>query len=241
MDDNHVTDANGAGTTLKFTLQTKDGAQPFPVAVRRLVIAGWTGRSREAMEKHVRELEALGISRPSAMPIFYRVSARLLTTANVIEVSGEGSGGEVEYFIVKTGGRLFVGCGSDHTDRKAETASVSFAKQMCEKPVAPVLWPFEEVRPHWDEIEIRSSIPSDGGVSTYQRGLVSTMLDPLELIRRYESTGGYFDDGTLMFCGTLPAAGGVRPTDSFSYEMIDPRLGRTIRASYHLSVLPVHA
>lgn len=241
MRDNDATAANGAGTILDFTLETLDGSRPVHIAVHSLVIAGWTGRSREAMEKHVRELEALGIPRPSTMPIFYRVSARLLTTAGVIEVSGKESGGEVEYFVVMTGGKLFVGCGSDHTDRKAETSSVSFAKQMCEKPVASVLWPFEEVRPHWDEIEIGSSILGEEDATPYQRGPVSAMLDPLDLIDKYEAEGGFFDDGTLMFCGTLPVAGGVRPTDRFSYEMVDPRLGRTIRASYRLSVLPVHA
>ena len=31
-------------------------------------------------------------------------------------------------------GRIFVGLGSDHTDRKVETYSVTVSKQMCDKP-----------------------------------------------------------------------------------------------------------
>ena len=31
---------------------------------KNLVIAGWTGRNVEALEAHIRELEALGVKRP---------------------------------------------------------------------------------------------------------------------------------------------------------------------------------
>ena len=34
-------------------------------------------------------------------------------------------------------GRIFVGLGSDHTDRKVEAYSVTVSKQMCDKPMAP--------------------------------------------------------------------------------------------------------
>ena len=48
-------------------------------AVRELVIAGWTGKDVAALEKHIRELEAIGVKRPKTTPIFYRVAAALLT------------------------------------------------------------------------------------------------------------------------------------------------------------------
>ena len=46
-------------------------------------------------------------------------------------------------------------------------------------------------------------------------------------------------DGTLMFCGTFPAIGGVRPAAGFRYELEDPVLGRQIRASYEIRTLPL--
>ncbi len=64
------------------------GAQHATAAIDNLVIAGWTGRNQEAMEKHIRELEELGVARPKTTPIFYRVAASLLTTADAIQVSG---------------------------------------------------------------------------------------------------------------------------------------------------------
>ena len=70
-----------------------DGGAPSAVAVEQLVIAGWTGRDAAAVEKHVRELEALGVRRPRTTPIFYRVGAALLTTASEIQVAGPSSSG----------------------------------------------------------------------------------------------------------------------------------------------------
>jgi hypothetical protein len=61
----------------------------------------------------------LGVPRPSSTPIFYCVSTSRLITAPVIEVSGDRSSGEVEFILVQTGRRLYVGVGSDHTDRAA--------------------------------------------------------------------------------------------------------------------------
>ena len=40
------------------------------------------------MEEHIQELEKLGVTRPAATPLFYRVAAARLTLANAIEASG---------------------------------------------------------------------------------------------------------------------------------------------------------
>ena len=65
-------------------------------ALKQLVIAGWTGRNVEALEAHIRELEAIGVKRPKSTPIFYRAAVSLLTTAEQIEVVGPHSSGEVD-------------------------------------------------------------------------------------------------------------------------------------------------
>src|SRR3954451_22686197 len=89
-----------------------------------LVIAGWTGRNVEALEAHIRELEAIGVKRPKTVPIFYRVASSLATTATFIEVMADKSSGEVEFVLFALDDGLWVGLGSDHTDRKAETVGV---------------------------------------------------------------------------------------------------------------------
>lgn len=72
----------------------------------------------------------------------------------------------------------------------------------------------------------------------YQEGSVSGMLDPVSLVERYAGTRG-LTEGTLMFCGTLDAIGGVRSSTKFLFELEDPVIGRKIRHHYDVQSLPV--
>jgi hypothetical protein len=224
--------------TLSLILQDRPGAAAQDVAITQAVVAGWTGRDAAAVEKHIRELEELGVKRPASTPIFYRVAAARLTTDPVIEATGETSGGEVEYVLLQHRGRRWLGLGSDHTDREVETYGVTVSKQMCDKPIAPVFWPFDEVAPHFDKLVLRSHVTEQGTRSLYQEGPVTAMLDPDVLIGKYAGDRG-LSDGTLMFCGTLAARGGVRPTGQFEFEIEDPVLGRKIQHAYRVVTLPV--
>src|ERR1043165_9018855 len=146
-----------------------------------LVIAGWTGRDEAALRKHIRELEEIGVKPPKTTPIFYRVSASLFTYANEIQVSGPDTSGEVEFVLISTDKGLQVAVGSDHTDRKAETIGVSLSKQLCSKPVSTDSWSYEDVKPHWEKLVLRSW--QDGEL--YQEGPVSAMRSPEDLVARY--------------------------------------------------------
>jgi len=223
---------------LSLTLQDKSqGARPAEITIDQAVVAGWTGRDAAAVEKHIRELEALGVKRPATTPIFYRVSAARLTTSDVIEAVGESSGGEVEFVLLQHGGRLWVGTGSDHTDREVEKYGVTVSKQMCDKPIASTFWPFDEVAPHWDRLVLRAHVVEGGKRALYQEGAVSAMMDPIALMKR-QAADGRLPDGTLMFCGTLAAHGGVRATNEFAFELEDPVLGRRIAHTYKVRTLP---
>jgi hypothetical protein len=208
------------------------------VEIDHLVIAGWTGRDRAALEAHIAELEALGVKRPATTPIFYRASAARLTINDAIEALGEASSGEAEFVLLQHAGRLWVGAGSDHTDREVEKYGVSVSKQMCEKPIAAEFWPAVEVAPHWERLTLRSYISDNGTRALYQEGPVSAMLEPLELIEQFRGKAG-LEEGTLMFCGTLAARGGVRASDSFEFELDDPVLARKIRHRYRVRRLPI--
>jgi hypothetical protein len=205
--------------------------------IRQLIIAGWTGRNPEAVEKHIRELEAIGVRRPKSTPIFYRVSASLLTTADSIEVLGEHSSGEVECVLHAVDGEILVGVGSDHTDRKAEAVGVSLSKQMCAKPVSSQVWRFDEVAPHWDKLMLRSHIGVNGSRRLYQEGSVATMRPPEELCRLW---GGdkRLPQHSSMFCGTLAVHGGIVSAESFEMELEDPVLNRRISHTYRVRTLP---
>jgi len=55
---------------LTFTVEARSGPTPLTLAIDQLVIAGWTGRDPVARDKHIAELEALGIARPATTPIY---------------------------------------------------------------------------------------------------------------------------------------------------------------------------
>jgi hypothetical protein len=223
---------------LTFTVEDKGAATPLTLAIDKAVIAGWTGRDPVARDKHIAELEAIGIARPATTPIYYRCSARRITQEDRIEVSGENSSGEVEFVLIGWQGRIFVGCGSDHTDRKVEAYSVTVSKQMCDKPVASVLWELEDVIAHWDRMILRSWAVIDGARVLYQEGTLDAMLPVKDLIERgFDGKG--LPDGCAMFGGTFAAKGGIRPADRFEFELEDPVLKRKISHGYDVITMPV--
>ena len=222
---------------LTFTVAARD-TTPVTLAIDRAVIAGWTGRDPVARDKHIAELEALGIARPASTPIYYRVAVRRLTQADSIEVSGGDSSGEVEFVLIGWQGRIFVGCGSDHTDRKVESYGVTVSKQMCDKPIAGVLWELEDVIGHWDRMILRAHAVIAGERVLYQEGTLDGMLPVKDLIARGFGEAG-LPDGCAMFGGTFAAKGGIRPASRFEFELEDPVLKRTIRHGYDVITLPV--
>lgn len=218
-------------------IESKSGTTERALPVRNLVIAGWSGRDKEAMEHHIAELEAIGVRRPPRMPMYYRVSWARLTIDPIIEVLGAETSGEIEFVLTALDGELYVGVGSDHTDRNLETSGISISKQVCDKPIADTFWPLEEVAGHWDRLLLRSHVVINGDRQLYQEGSVATMLSPSELIGGY-ANGGRLKEATVMFGGTLAARGGIRPAERFEGELEDPMLKRRIAFAYDVRQLP---
>ena len=54
-----------AGAVLKMQCVGPTGVRTRELLVDNLVIAGWTGRDRKAMEAHIEELAKLGVPRPA--------------------------------------------------------------------------------------------------------------------------------------------------------------------------------
>jgi hypothetical protein len=223
---------------LSLLLHNRSGSSRTDVAIDQAVIAGWTGRNAAAVEKHIRELEALGVKRPASTPIFYRVSAARITATDTIEAVGENSGGEVEFVLLEHAGRLWVGTGSDHTDREVEKYGVTVSKQLCDKPIAREFWSYDDVAPHWDRLVLRAHVVENGRRVLYQEGTVAAMIAPKDLISRYDKSGE-LPPGTIMFGGTLAAQGGVRPANEFAFELEDPVLGRKIAHAYKVRTLAI--
>ena len=220
-------------------LNANGAVQALRAAPDSLIIAGWTGRDVHALEAHIRELEALGVRRPASTPIFYRVAASLLTHASCIEVVGARTSGEAEVVLLNIGGELWLGLGSDHTDREAETMGVTLSKQLCAKPIARSVWRYSDVEAHWDRLVLRSHRINGGVRTLYQEGPVAALRPPSELAARYRHAGHILAADWAMFCGTLAVRGDICPADVFEIELDDPLLGRKLGHRYEIRTLPV--
>lgn len=212
-----------------------------------LVLAGWTGRDQTAVQHHIDELSALGVQPPSKVPLFYRVDPSLLAGAvDAIQVVGDTSSGEAEVVLLSMADGIWVGLGSDHTDRAFEAHSVQLSKQLCRKPMAETLWSYDEVIDHWDALVLRAHIVEGDKRVLYQEGPLAAVRRPEALIGAYVLEQGLDEDtplpvGTAIFCGTMPAIGGIRPSSRFEMALEDPVLGRTLEHGVEIKTLPVIA
>jgi len=207
-----------------------------------VIIAGWAGRDAAAVRHHIEELAALGVPPPSRTPVFYRIAGDRLTQAGEITVLGRHSSGEVEPVLVWAAGDLYVGVGSDHTDRDAERAGVALSKQLCPKVLGRRFWRYADVADRWDDLVLRAEVEVDGQVRLYQEGPLSALRPAEELIALVRAEGaGALADGSVMFCGTVPALGGIARSDAFRMELHDPATGASLSHAYRIRELPVIA
>ncbi len=228
-----------ANVSFNARLTTSKGSRTEQVTLCTAIVGGWSGRNSEALQHHIDELAKIGVKPPEKTPMFYRVGVSRLSVADQIEVVGDGSSGEVEYVLMQHRGELWVGAGSDHTDREIEHMGITVAKQLCDKPLASEFWLLSEVEEHWDCLRLSAVIQENGKDVVYQDGSVSGLLSPDEMLRQLAEDGETMADGVLLFGGTCGAIGEVRFSRRFRFELIDPVLKRTISHTYCIEPVPI--
>jgi hypothetical protein len=223
---------------LVFERAAGDETEEVMFDCEHLILAGWSARDEASVRGHMAELAEHGVPPPSTFPLFYRVSASLVSQTDRLEVLGPHTSGEIEYVIVAMDDGLWVTVGSDQTDRKAEAQGVALSKQLAGKVLGRTLWRLDEVRDRWDSLVLRAHVTIDGERLLYQQGGLALMRTPDDLIERY---GSRLAPGTVMMSGTLNAIGGIRPAARFDMRLEDPATGRSIAHAYDIAALPVIA
>jgi hypothetical protein len=197
------------------------------------------GKNQDEVRRHIEELAAKGIPGPSTTPTLYPVVLSALTTEDEIQVYGDRSSGEVEYvLLVKDAKEVYVGLGSDHTDRFLEEVDIPRAKQICPNIMSKIVWPLAEVEDHWDELLMSSTVTHRGDRTRYQEGRLGLLLNPAELMEFVSGKLGGDLTETIIFSGTLGMLGGEFICgERFSAELADPRLDRRLGVDYRVARL----
>jgi hypothetical protein len=208
-----------------------NGRRAEHVRVRRMYNFGSATRDPDVAVPHQQEVALAGVHIALSVPAprIYPIATHALTTAEEVMVHVPETSGEVEIVLVQTD-RLYVGVGSDHTDRALERTSILWSKQACPNVLAPVLWPWDEVKDRWDSCVLRSWV--DGKL--YQDVPVSAFLSPPDMLRiLHDRVRDVPKRDFVLFGGTFVSVDkhlgyGKR----WEFELDDPVGGRKIRHGY---------
>lgn len=222
---------------IELTLQKKNKTTPLIFHYDRMVNAGYVGRNQEEVRRHIDELAKKGIPGPQATPTLYPVISRMLLLDDHIEVYNEQTSGEVEYvLLIENEGVIYVGLGSDHTDRHLEETDIPRSKQICPNILGPKVWPLDEVMDHWDDLGIESRVVEEGNEILYQKGRLELILDPRSLLEIVRSKIQGPLENIVIYSGTLGTlTNGFVFGERFSAALTDPKMGRSLKLSYEIA------
>lgn len=207
--------------------------------VRRLIIAGFTARDREAVLAHLEEIKDLGVELPDVIPALYPSIASRISQSTAIQAPTPATSGEAEVVLVHGGDRLYIALGSDHTERSSEGVALVPSKSVCDKPISRHMWTADEVWPHLAQLQLTCDVRVDGTWAPYQAGLVAEFMDLDELTSIAEARAGW-GPGDVLMCGTLPTIpGGMVYGDAFRMSLVDPVLSRELTLEYDVELISV--
>ena len=219
-----------------FSVVSEKGTRELHLHFDAVIAVGYGGRNQEKVQAKLVEKAKQGKKVPSKTPINYPCSVNSLVREEKIQVVGEKTKGEVEFVLVLQGDEIYVGVGSDHTDSELTSVSTNKAKQTCPKPMGPVLWPYEEVKGHWDQLQLKSWQRKGGDEAVYQDGLMTQIMgveDILKVVREdFPNLGN-----AIIFGGTVGVLGDAVYGDWFRCELVDPVLNRTLSHEYVVEII----
>jgi hypothetical protein len=239
---------------IELNLYTQDNSvSRRTVNVKKLCHSRHSGRDVDAIRKILDKKRAEGYS-VHGNPSICRTSRYLLTNEDVIEVQGSQTSGEVEIVVIVDKDDVLISVGSDHNDRSLETLwtethgkifDTSKSKQMVPAVLAKDAWRYDDVKDHWDRLNLRSSVTVFKEEIPYQNFTLSNLID---LEYHFTANPWLKEEGVVLFGGSSSILPTVPPyiyqgqstltgivfPSSFNFQVHDPVLNRTISHSYKI-------
>lgn len=219
---------------IRLILEDSSGEKELNLDVKKLVNAGRSGRNEIIVKKHLDELRKAGSNVGDKFPKFWPKTSDRITTSNRFEVLPNTlSSGEVEYVLLIDKNTVYIGVGSDHTDRGIQKIDLVAAKEIYYNVLAPKVWLYEEVKEYWDDLLMSSWVEEEGEITLYQEGKLKEILSPERILEEVKTRIGNNFDGLVIFSGTHPTLNGNLSYSSyFEFELRDNKKNRVIRHSY---------
>ncbi len=233
---------------MEFMVHGKNDKSKRTVDVKAVCLGRAASRDVGATEKSMEEKRAAGFA-VYHPPNVCKKSRYLLTNEDEIEVQERRTSGEGEYVAIMDKGDILVSVGSDHNDITllgvqssilGKVYDTAKTKQACPAVVARDAWLYEDVKDHWDELRVRTSVTISGKRIPFQDYLLSDLVNLEFYLKKFPWLK---KAGTVLFSGSseglpnvpkqlyAPTADGIFP-DNFHFELHDPVLGRTISHTY---------
>jgi len=210
------------------------------IEVGRVYNLGFTIRDAEKMQRHLEECYAVGVPelKVDKPPLIFPMSSWATITDSDVSVQRARTSGEVEIVTISLAGELYVGVGSDHTDRELETIDIPWSKQVAPNVLAPTLWRWADVEGHWDDVMLESYVSDGGEEILYQRASVSEFWTPVEMVTSLVGRVPETTAAQILFSGTVVSEGEqLNFGRKWRIAMIDPVFNRKIEHSYQIVVL----
>jgi hypothetical protein len=225
--------------TLNFNLIREQEQIPVDFTITKVVNAGFAGRDQEWVSKHIEELKKEGITTPEHTPTLYSVSPYMVSQENSIYVLDGQTSGEAEYVLMIKNNDVYVGIGSDHTDRVLEIDSIPKSKQIYPNVISREIWLFEDIRDVWDQLLLRSWVTVKRDRRLYQRARLSALLAPDSLLDFVQSNlKDKSLDGSLIYSGTVPLfTGELIFGEQFEVEILNPLNQMKLTCSYKINLM----
>lgn len=220
---------------LNLTVTAVDGStSPLQFSVGRVFNAAWSARNAEERDRHIDELQRAGVPAPARTPDCFELSPDRVQATKIVHTLSPGTSGEAEYVILVGTDDIYVGVGSDHTDRQLEASSVRLAKQLYPNVLGTSVWPLGDIDEHWEQLLLESDVHNDGAAVPYQRGSVDLLMPPSYWLAELEKCGIKVAPGLILFSGTISVIGDLTNATLFSGRLTDPIAERTLSIEYEI-------
>lgn len=222
-----------------LTVLYKDGKEDkVGFVVENIYNGGYAGRDQKHVREHIEELAKVGVPAPTTTPTLYPLANSNLTTSSDIQVQNQETSGEIEYAILWQAGTAYVTVGSDHTDRELENFSVPKSKQASPNVIPPAVWLYDDVKDHWNDIQLKCWATKNGERVLYQDATLAALMPIEDWLPIFSRIGIDKLNNSVFFSGTINTVGKMLIfADKYELEMYDPVLKRSLKHEYNVHVL----